>query len=50
MAQIFSEWWPQISALAVIVAAAISFRADVMARLREAEKKISTLFTLWNQR
>jgi len=50
METILADWWPQISALAILIAAAAAFRAEVRARLGVVEDKIKTLFQLWNSR
>jgi hypothetical protein len=50
METIIADWWPQISALVVLIAVAAAFRADVTARLKVLEEKIATLFNLWNSK
>jgi hypothetical protein len=46
----FLELWPIISAVGVLAAIIVSFRSEVLIRLKYMEQKIATLYELWNNR
>jgi hypothetical protein len=47
--QTLVELWPIISALAILAAGLISFRSEVLLRLKFLEEKIKTVFDLINK-
>ena len=48
--EVLANWWPQLSALVILIAAGAHFRAEVRSRLGVIEDKLKTLFALWNSR
>lgn len=44
------ELWPIISAVAILAAGLISFRSEVLLRLKFLEEKIKTVFELINRK
>tara|TARA_R110000796_G_scaffold154187_1_gene270807 strand:- start:1208 stop:1363 length:156 start_codon:yes stop_codon:yes gene_type:complete len=44
------ELWPIISALGILAAGLISFRSEVLLRLKFLEEKIRTVFELLNKK
>ena len=46
----FMEMWPAISAVIVICAVGVAFRAEITVRVRILEEKVHTLFELFNKK
>ena len=44
------EFWPIISAIVMVAAIGVAFRSEVNVRIKVLEEKITTLFTLFNDK
>lgn len=42
------DWWPQLTALVILIAYLSRTNAATNERLHQLEKKVETLFDLWN--
>jgi hypothetical protein len=50
MAEIITDWWPQITCIVGLIALGAAFRTEVNTRLKVLEEKVKALFLLWNNR